>query len=372
MTDVQARVQKTIDQLVESGRETGMQVAAYLDGRQVVDAWSGTADPRSGRPVDGDTLFHSFSTGKGVTATVVNVLAERGLIGYDTPIAHYWPEFAARGKERATVRHALTHSAGVPQLPVDITAGDLCDWDAMCAVIAGQEPLWEPGTATGYHAWTFGWILGETVRRATGRTLSQVLREDVAGPLGIAGSLFFGVPEEAAPRLVTLVEGNWAAMLATLPDTWPFFRAVPNRDVWPTAELANRPGFLRADVPSNGTMTARAAARMYAALIGEVDGVRLLPPEGTARISAVATDAEDRMFGNPVAKGLGYFLGLPEAGGRRTAFGMNGSGGSIAFADPEHGLAFALTCNRLTGGPEDVAARLVTDELRAALSIPTA
>ncbi|MBW5481218.1 serine hydrolase domain-containing protein [Streptomyces bambusae] len=369
-TDVQARVQKTIDRLVETGQETGIQAVAYLDGRRIVDAWAGTADPGSGRPVDGDSLFHSFSTGKGVTATVVHVLAEQGLIDYDAPIAYYWPEFAARGKQNATVRHALTHSAGVPRMPADITAEDLCDWDAMCAAVADQEPLWEPGTATGYHAYTFGWILGETIRRATGRTISQVLREDVAGPLGVSDSLHFGTPEDAVPRLATLVEGNWETMLSALPASWPLFRAVPNRDVWPTATLGNRPDYLRADIPACGTMTARAAARMYAALIGEVDGVRLISPERLVQISAVATEQSDQMFGHPVAKGLGYFLGTPEMGGHRTAFGMNGSGGSIAFADPEHGLAFALTHNRLTGGPSDVAAQTVADEIRAAVGIP--
>ncbi|WP_328929891.1 beta-lactamase family protein [Streptomyces sp. NBC_00190] len=369
MTDVQARVQKAIDRLVETGQETGIQTAAYLHGFQIVDAWAGTADPGSGRRVDGDSLFHSFSTGKGVTATVVHVLAEQGLIDYDTPIAYYWPEFAARGKQNTTVRHALTHSVGVPQMPVDVTAEDLCDWDAMCTAVADREPLWEPGTATGYHAWTFGWILGETIRRATGRTISQVLREDIARPLGVADSLFFGVSEDAAPRLATLLEGNWETMLSTLPASWPFFRAIPNRDVWPTATLGNRPDYLRADIPAGGTMTARAAARMYAALIGEVDGVRLISPERLTQVSAVATEQSDRMFGHPVPKGLGYFLGLPEMGGHRTAFGMHGSGGSIAFADPEHGLAFALTHNRLTGGPDDVAAQTVADEIRAALGI---
>ncbi|MEU6999325.1 serine hydrolase domain-containing protein [Nonomuraea sp. NPDC046570] len=369
MSDVRTRVRETIDQLVESGRETGVQVAAYLDGELIVDAWAGVADPASGRPVDGDTLFHGFSTGKGVTATVAHVLAERGLIDYDTPIAHYWPEFGAHGKERATVRHALTHSAGVPQLPADITAADLCDWDGMCALIAAQEPLWEPGTATGYHAWTFGWIVGEVVRRATGRTVSQVLREDVAAPIGVADSLFFGITEEAAPRVATLVEGNWRAMLSGIPAAWPFFRAMPNREVWTVAELGNRPDYLRADAPAGATMSARALARVYAALIGEVDGVRLISAERLAQVSAVATDADDLMFGAPSAKGLGYFLGVRQMGGRRTAFGMHGGGGSIGFADPEHGLAFALTHNRLVGGHADIAAQTVADEVRSALGI---
>ncbi|MEU8432356.1 serine hydrolase domain-containing protein [Streptomyces sp. NPDC029216] len=369
MTEVQARVQKAIDRLVESGQETGIQVAAYRNGRQVVDAWAGVADPATGRPMGGDTLIHAYSAGKGVTATVAHVLVAQGLLDYDMPLARHWPEFAAHGKGHVTLRHALTHSAGVPQLPADITAEQLYDWDAMCATVAGQEPLWEPGTATGYHGWTFGWLIGETVRRATGRTISQVLREEVAGPLGVADSLFLAVPEQELPRVATLVEGNWEASLTALPQDLPFFLAMPNRGVWSTAELANHPAYLRAELPCGGTFSATAVARMYAALIGEVDGVRLLAPEHTARIAAVVTGDVDRIFGRAVAKGLGYFLGLPETGGRRTAFGHNGSGGSIAFADPEHGLAVAVLHTRLTGGQENVAPQAVADEIRAALGI---
>ena len=130
-----------------------------------------------------------------MTATVVHVLAERGLLDYDLPIAAVWPEFAQHGKDGVTLRHALTHAAGVPALPAGVTPADLTDWDRMCAIVAASRPLWEPGTTTGYHAWTFGWLVGEVVRRVTGRPVSQVLAEDVAGPLGVADQLFFGVPE---------------------------------------------------------------------------------------------------------------------------------------------------------------------------------
>ncbi|WP_354641230.1 serine hydrolase domain-containing protein [Kitasatospora camelliae] len=368
-TDLQDQVQRTIDRAVESGAEVGVQVAAYLHGEPVVDAWAGVADPASGRPVDGDTLFHSFSTGKGVTATVLHLVAERGLVDYDAPIAAYWPEFAAQGKERVTVRHALTHTAGIPQLPASTSLADIADWDRMCAVIADTAPLWEPGTATGYHGWTFGWIIGEIVRRASGRTVAEVLREEIGKPLGVEDSLFFGIPDEAAPRVATLVEGNWEALLESIPASWPFFLAVPNRDIWPTATLGNRPDYLRAHVPAGGTMSARAVARMYAALIGEVDGVRLLPPERVAQVSALATGEPDRMFVSPIAKGLGYFLALPESGTRPTAFGHNGSGGSVAFADPESGLAFACTHNLLVGGSNDTTARAVAEQIRTALGI---
>ncbi|MFI8500213.1 serine hydrolase domain-containing protein [Streptomyces sp. NPDC085524] len=367
--DVQGRIENILADLVESGAESGLQVAAYLDGEPIVDAYAGWADRGAGRLLGPDTPIHSFSTGKGFTATVVHVLADRGLVDYDTPIAHYWPEFAAQGKERATVRHALTHTLGIPQLPPDVTPAELCDWDTMCAHVAGARPLWEPGSASGYHGWTFGWILGETVRRITGLTPAEALRTYVSEPLGVGDELYFGLPASELARAATLVEGNWAAWLATLPPDAPFRRlVVPNREVWTTAELANRRTYLLSDLPACGTTTARAAARMYAALLGEVDGVRLLSPERVTLAAGVAVEGKDRMLLGRYTKGLGYFLGLPETAGGTAAFGHHGSGGSIAFADRERGLSFGLTRTRLVAGPAAGAARVLADEIRSAVS----
>lgn len=367
-TEAQARVGALLDRLVASGAEGGLQVAAYLDGEPIVDACAGPAGPPGDRALRPDTPVHSFSTGKGFTATLVHVLAERGLLDYRTPIADVWPEFGAHGKGRATVRHALTHAAGVPQVPAALTRAELCDWDTMCAIVAAQRPLWEPGTDSGYHGWTFGWILGETVRRVTGLTPSQALRTYVTEPLGISGELFFGLPASQLDRAARLEEGGWAAWLATLPPYAPFVRlVVPNREVWTTAELANREEYLRADLPACGTTTARAAARLYAALLGEVDGVRLLSPERVELAAGVAVQGPDRMLADQYAKGLGYFLGLPETAGEPTAFGHHGSGGSIAFADRARGLSFALTRTRLVAGPWNRVARLVVDEIRSHL-----
>lgn len=363
---LRARVEAVLDGLVRGGDEGGLQVAVCLGGELVVDLRAGAARTVGGRAFGTDALVHAFSVGKGCTATLVHVLAERGLVDYEAPVARYWPEFGARGKERITVRHALTHTAGVPQLPAGVTAAELCDWDAMCGIVAGLEPLWEPGSASGYHGWTFGWILGEVVRRVTGLTPAEALRVYVAEPLGVADELFFGVPEHELPRTAPLVEGGWAAWLASLPPSAPFRRlVVPNRDVWTTAELANRREYLLADVPAGGTMTARAAARMYAALIGEVDGVRLISPERLALVAGVAVEGKDRVLLGRYAKGLGYFLGLPAMGGERTAFGHHGSGGAIAFADRARGLSFALTRTRLVAGAADRAARVLADEVRA-------
>jgi CubicO group peptidase (beta-lactamase class C family) len=364
---MRARVGAVLERLVESGQENGLQLAVYLDGELIVDACAGVADASDGSVVAPDTLIHSFSLGKGFTATLVHVLADRGLVDYDTPIAH-WPEFGAHGKGRATVRHALTHATGVPQLPAAITPAELCVWDTMCAIVAAQEPLWEPGTASGYHGWTFGWILGETVRRITGLSPAEALRAYVTEPLGVADELFFGLPESELARTAPLVEGDWAAYLASLPPSVPFVRlVVPNRSVWTTAELANRRDYLLEDLPAGGTTTARAADRMYAALLGEVDGVRLLTPERMRLASAVAVDGKDKTFLSRYTKGLGYFLGLPETAGELTSFGHHGSGGSIAFADRERGLSLALTRTRLVSPKVDTG-RVLGHEVRSIVS----
>ncbi|HET9221578.1 MAG TPA: serine hydrolase domain-containing protein, partial [Roseiflexaceae bacterium] len=230
MGNIQQQVQQVIDRLVESGAERGLQVAVYRDSRLIVDAVAGIADPATGREVTSGTPFFSFSIGKGVAATVVHVLAERGALDYDTPIVELWPEFGAHGKQRATVRHALSQSAGVPGLPRGLTVEDMCDWDKMCAIIADAEPWWEPGTQIGYHAVTFGYIVGEIVRRASGKPISQVLREEVAGPLGVADELFFAVPKAEQGRLARLEDAPIPPEMAAameMPADSPLFKVGP-------------------------------------------------------------------------------------------------------------------------------------------------
>ncbi len=262
MNDIQQRVQEAIDRLVESGAERGLQVAVYRHGDLVVDAVAGIADPATGRLVTSDTPFYAYSTGKGATATVTHVLVERGAFDYDTPIVELWPEFSVHGKEGATVRHALTHTVGVPGIPAYTTPEDLCDWEKMCAMIADAEPWWEPGTKTAYHAYTFGYIVGEIVRRATGKPISQVLREDVAGPLGVADELFFGVPESELGRLARLEDEEGSAeFLAAMPDDSPFFKWGPCA-TFPTADFGNRPDVLMADIPAGAKMSARGGAHV--------------------------------------------------------------------------------------------------------------
>jgi CubicO group peptidase (beta-lactamase class C family) len=351
MRDLQKHIQETIDQLVESDAERGLQVAAYHHGDLIVDAVAGVADPATGRPVTSDTPFYVSSTGKGVTATVAHVLAEGGAMDYDTPIVEVWPEFGAHGKHGATVRHVLTHSVGVPGVPPDTTPEDLCDWHKMCAAIADAEPWWEPGTKTGYHAYTFGYIVGELVRRVTDKPISQVLREEVADPLGVADELFFGMPESELGRLAPLEDAAGSReMLAAMPKDSPSLKAVPVA-VMPTAEFGNRTDILTADIPAGGKMSARAVTRMYAALLGEVDGVRLVSPERLRQITAVAMTGIDQIAGFPTVWALGYAVGLPGSDPQHTPtwFGMAGAGGTAAYADTASGVTFAVSKNRLTG-----------------------
>ena len=347
MTDIQYQVQQAIDRLIESGTERGLQVAAYRNGELVVDAVAGVADPETGRPVTPDTLFFSYSIGKGVASTVVHVLAERGVLDYDTKIAELWPEFGAHGKEGATVRHALSQSVGVPGLPSGLTAEDLTDWEKMCAIIADSEPWWEPGTRIGYHAITWGYIVGEIIRRASRKPISQALREEVASPLGVADELFFAVPVSEQGRMAQLEDApGTEEMFGELPPDSPILKLGPDL----TAEHANRADVRSANILAGGTVTARAVARMYAALLGEVGGVHLISPERLWEVSAVAMSGTDEIFGFPTSWGLGYSIGqfMSNAHETQHVFGVGGVGGSHAYADTKTRTTFALTKNRLT------------------------
>jgi CubicO group peptidase (beta-lactamase class C family) len=354
MSELQQQIQKTVDELVDSGAERGVQVAVYRNGEQVVDVVAGVADPATGRPIDPGTVFYNFSVGKGATSTIVHLLAERGLFGYDTPVADLWPEFAANGKQGVTIRQVLNHTAGVPAVPLDTTVEDLCDWDKMCAAMAAAELWWEPGTKVGYHAMSFGYLLGEVVRRATGKRISQVLAEEVAGPLGVAGELWFGMPASEHHRLARLEDEPGAAeqaaqMMASLPPDLPMFKSAPP-ELFPNAAFGNRADTLAADIPAGGKTSARAIARMYAALLGEVDGVRLIPPERLAEATAVSSSGVDEVFGMPTTWGLGYGIGGPagDAQDSQTTFGLGGVGGSFACGDTASGIAWAVTKNRIS------------------------
>ncbi|MBB5981262.1 serine hydrolase domain-containing protein [Kribbella solani] len=329
--DLQDVVQRRIDELAET--ELGLQVTAYKDGELVVDAVAGV--PRDG-------LYFAASTGKGASATVANVLVDRGVLDYDAPIAEIWPEFGARGKDHATLRHVLTHSVGLPALPPDATRASLADKNALAAYFADAEPWWEPGTKLTYHAETFGVLVGEIVRRATGRTISAVLKE-ILTPLGIENDVYFALPPDQAHRLVPLVEPEGTeetfAMLAEM-----FSRTIPAA-VQPRAAVLNRPEVLAVEDPSCGILNAYGIATLYAGLIGPVNGVQLVRPESVPVITGPALVAPDELLGNPATMALGYPVGRFGSSAEESpaSFGMPGMGGSVAWADTRSGVAFALT-----------------------------
>ncbi|WP_372350873.1 serine hydrolase domain-containing protein [Streptomyces sp. KL116D] len=358
MTTLQQRIQDVLDELVGSGAETGVQVAVHHRGHRLVDAVAGVADRATGRPVTPETLFFSFSTAKGLAALIAHLLVRDDLVGYDTPVAQVWPEFGAYGKETATLRHVLTHTVGVPAMPGGLGPDDLADWPRVCAALAGAEPRWRPGTRTGYHSFTFGFLVGEIARRVTGRPVRRLLHDWIAAPLGITGELYFGVPPAELARLARLEDA----------EPHPAEPAEHNSVLapWerqPRASMGNNSTVLQADIPSVGTFTARGIATVYAAVL---DG-RLIAPDQLAELSAPAFEGTDQVFGNPARLALGYPLGRIGAPPDEapTTFGWPGGGGSYAYADPATGTSFALTKNRLT--PDFTTAQRLSDIVTAEL-----
>ncbi|MBB4702429.1 CubicO group peptidase (beta-lactamase class C family) [Sphaerisporangium siamense] len=351
MSDLQQEVQKTIDELVESGAERGLQVAVYKDGDLVVDAVAGT-DPATDRPLTSDTPVYVASTGKSLTSTLIHVLAEQGVLDYDTPIAQIWPEFAAHGKQDATIRHALAFTVGVPGVPEDSTADDLLDWDKITTAIADTQPWWEPGTKVGYHPQTFGYILGEIVRRATGDPISKVLHDKIATPLGLQREIYLGVPTEELSRVARLEQVGPQIDMEQLRAMMPTFFKIAPPAVQLSAELCNRDDYLTADIPAGGTMTARGVAKVYAALAGQLHGTTLISDQRLKEISQVAVADTDQIFGMPTQYALGYSIGrpVPDAPAEATIIGWPGAGGSVADADLTNNIAFAVTKTRFTPG----------------------
>lgn len=358
MRSLQQSVQDVLDERVDTGAETGLQVAVYHRGALVADAVAGVADRRTGRAVTPQTPFFSFSAAKVMSSLIAHLLVRTGALGYDTPVADLWPEFGAHGKETATLRHVLTHTAGVPAMPRAIGPADLPDWGRVCAALADAAPRWRPGTETGYHAFTFGFLVGEVARRATGKPMRQLLHEWVAAPLGLDGRLYFGVPRPDLARLARLEDG------APPPVAPPGDDAVlAPWERGPTAALGNSHAILQADIPSVGTFTARAIAAMNAAVL---DG-RLIAPPQLAELTAPAFEGTDQVFGNHARLALGYPLGRIGAGPGEalTTFGWVGGGGSYVYADPTTGTSFALTKTLLT--PDFATAQRLADLTTAAI-----
>jgi CubicO group peptidase (beta-lactamase class C family) len=378
LLDANAKVQATVEASIAAGHEHGIQVCAYLHGRQVIDVAAGVTNPATGQKVTVDTLFNVFSVTKAVMLTAVHILAERGRFDYDTRVAELWPGYAKNGKEKTTVRHLLTHRGGVPQMPDGITPEKMCDWNYMIGFLENATPMFEPGTQSSYHQLTYGWLLSELVRRADPqqRMINQFVYEEIGAPLK-APDLWIGLPDAQLPRVAKLWMG---------PDfDWPagsLFRVSLPLAVNLVPEIYERPDVRRAPLAgAGGIFTARSIARVWALLAngGELDGVRLLSKERVAGFS-VARDNPDEpdpvYLGAPVPIGQGgYWLGAPRPPVASPRDGHvlchPGMGGSIGWADPKTGLAVAITHNRMhnAGTLEDDYILPIANAVREALGL---
>lgn len=373
-------VEDAIERAIREHGEIGVQVSAFHRDREFVSAVGGVADPASGAPVTADTLFNIWSIAKAVTATALHLQAERGLVDYDSPVARYWPEFGAHGKDRITVRHVLMHRSGIPQMPAGVTPARMADWNWMIAGIADLEPLEPPDRSSMYQAMSYGWTLGEIIRRTDPkhRSLNQYLQQEINAPLGIE-DLWLGVAPAQFERIARLVDA-----MPPMPDPAlaPIFPLAMPHAVRLGPEVFELASVRIAQIPSvGGIATASGVARMFAALAngGALGDVRLLSPERTATFSTPRHEFDEPdpvMFGSVMPIGIaGYWLGSDHwpmnALGNPRAFGHPGYGGTIAWADPDRGLAVAICHNRLSmpGGGSGDPIQLIAASVRKAFEM---
>ncbi|MFF9168626.1 MULTISPECIES: serine hydrolase domain-containing protein [unclassified Streptomyces] len=357
--------------------ELGAAVAVTVGGVTVVDLWGGWADAGRTRPWERDTVVNVWSTTKGPVALAAHLLADRGLLDLDAPVARYWPEFAAAGKEGVLVRHLLSHRAGLAGLREPHSFEELCDWELTTRRLAATEPWWEPGTRSGYHALTYGFLVGEVVRRVTGMLPGAFLRKEVTGPLGIDFTI--GLPEEEAHRAAELVhaparpDSEQGAVFAQLAPA--ALAALTNPPVG--AAQANTARWRAAEIPAaNGHGTARAVAALYGILAGRgaYGDARVLSAEAAERVREGQGACRDLVLGAGFAHetevGLGLWLSGPNGsyGPNPKAFGHDGFGGSCGLADPEAGVSLGYVMNRM--GPhiaDDPRKTALVDALYGAL-----
>ncbi|MEU7862579.1 serine hydrolase domain-containing protein [Nonomuraea sp. NPDC049141] len=382
-----SRVREVFERNFADGAELGAAFAVYLDGELVVDLWDGVADRRTGRPWERDTPVFAYSCTKAVTATVLLQLAERGLVDVTAPVAEVWPEFGVQDKQGVTVEHLLSHQAGLPALDEPVPVEEFEDLPAIAARLAGQRTIWQPGSAHGYHALTYGFLVGEVVRRLTGKSVGELVAAEISGPLGL--DLWIGAPDDVIAKAARLTagpppgsetgsetgKGDGApsrapgapvAPSAPVPAATPIGppkdpitaiamaaqdpgslmnRALGNPRIQDLKGGANHPVILRAGWPAAGMVTtARSLAAFYRALLaGE-----LLRPETLEDAIRPRVTGSDRVLLLDSSFGLGFMrpgmtFFLPSA----TAFGHTGMGGSMGLADPAHGLAAGYVMNRM-------------------------
>jgi CubicO group peptidase (beta-lactamase class C family) len=344
-----SRVREAFAQNLDSGADIGASAAIFIEGEPVVDIWGGYFDSTFTRPFEGDSIVQMYSSTKTITALCALILADRGEINLHAPVAKYWPEFAAEGKSEIEVRQLLGHTSGLCGWVEPMTLRDIYDWEKATTLLARQAPMWKPGRVAGYHGFNQGHLVGEVVRRVTGKLLGQFLAEEIAGPLGVGDLYYIGTPAEADPRVSLLIQGR--------PNDTPngtFFhdRALYNPHAKPTDTWTVE--WRRADLGAlNGHGNARGIATLQSVLAnGGAHGIRLMSEAGREAVLEQQSDGADLVMGLPCNWGMGYSLdkalfGVP-ASSRVVWWG--GNGGSLSFVDLDARMAIGFAPNRWLGG----------------------
>ncbi|HET6857849.1 MAG TPA: serine hydrolase domain-containing protein [Streptomyces sp.] len=351
-----AAVRAAFEENFRERGELGAAVTVLVGGESVVDLWGGWADPARSRPWERDTLVNVWSTTKGVTALCAHLVADRGLLDLDAPVAAYWPQFAAAGKEAVLVRQLLSHRAGLAGLREPHSLAELYDWDLTCTRLAATEPWWEPGTRSGYHALTFGFLVGEVIRRITGQLPGEFLHQEITGPLGIDFTI--GLPEKESGRAAELVHAPTARgseQAAVFAQLLPVALAALLNPAAGAAE-AGTPEWRAAEIPAaNGHGTARAVAALYGILArrGTSGDRRVLSAQAAERVREGQGACRDLVLGagfdHDTETALGVWLSGANGsyGPNPRAFGHDGYGGSCGLADPEADISMGYVMNRM-------------------------
>ncbi|OAL54593.1 beta-lactamase/transpeptidase-like protein [Pyrenochaeta sp. DS3sAY3a] len=348
------RVLAALEESIKAG-ETGVSVAVYQRGELIIDAHAGIANPATSLPVTASTLFPVFSVTKGVTALAVHIQVERGLVDLNAPIAKYWPEFAVNGKDKITITQALSHRAGIPQMPQGVTPELMANWDWMVQQIANYSPVFPPGTVNAYHVLVWGWIIGEVVVRTdpAHRPFDKFVYEEICEPLGVT-DFYLGVPETELGRVATLSGGNSAPLIDN-------YNICPP-EVFCGSNVHNLKVVQKCVDPGAGAITTAAAVAKIFALFaegGELDGVRLLSKDRVATFTEPREDAhdQDKIVAIPTWFGAaGFYLGgeagssVPLVPNHRRVIYSPGAGGSYAWADLKDRVAVAICHNNMDAG----------------------
>lgn len=336
---------------IEAGEDLGASFAVCIDGQMVVDIWGGHLDEARSRPWQQDTIVNVYSTTKTMTFLCALVLADRGLLDFDANVAEYWPEFAAAGKGDVKVWHIMDHAAGLSGLDEPISGEDLYEWDKVTGLLAGQAPWWKPGTATAYHAVTQGYLIGEVVRRITGKTIGTFFREEIAEPL--AADFHIGVPDSEFHRIGNLVPPPGDSIAAPGDPDSIAARTFRNPPV--SARQSHTDEWRRAEIPAaNGHGNARSVALIQSAVAcgGKVGDVQLIGPKTAALVMQERISGQDMALGTPVRFGLGYGLNsvdVPISPNERVCY-WGGWGGSVILVDQDARMTVSYIMNKMHSG----------------------